>query len=112
MHEDPMSGNAAAATMKPMGDGRYRWLVIAMLWLVCFFNYADRQAIFSLFPLIGRQFSLSNVQLGVVGSSFMWMYALFGPLAGWLCDRFSRKTLVLGALALLVRCHGSHGVFA
>ncbi|HEY1895281.1 MAG TPA: MFS transporter, partial [Terracidiphilus sp.] len=24
--------------------------------------------------------------------------ALFGPLAGWLCDRFPRKTLILGAL--------------
>jgi MFS family permease len=69
-----------------------------MLWLVCFFNYADRQAIFSVFPLIGRQFMLSDVQLGVVGSSFMWMYALFGPLAGWLCDRFPRKTIILVAL--------------
>jgi MFS family permease len=69
-----------------------------MLWLVCFFNYADRQAIFSVFPLIDRQFSLTDVQLGVVGSSFMWMYALFGPLAGWLCDRFPRKTIVLAAL--------------
>jgi MFS family permease len=69
-----------------------------MLWLVCFFNYADRQAIFSLFPLIGHKFSLTNVQLGIVGSSFMWMYALFGPLAGWLCDRLPRKTLILGAL--------------
>lgn len=69
-----------------------------MLWLVCFFNYADRQTVFSVFPLISRQFSLTDVQLGVVGSSFMWMYALFGPVAGWLCDRFSRKTIVLGAL--------------
>ena len=67
-----------------------------MLWLVCFFNYADRQTVFSVFPLISRQFSLTDVQLGVVGSSFMWMYALFGPVAGWLCDRFSRKTIVLG----------------
>jgi MFS family permease len=69
-----------------------------MLWAISFFNYADRQAIFSVFPLISRQFSLTDVQLGVLGSSFMWMYALFGPLAGWLCDRFPRKTLVLGAL--------------
>jgi MFS family permease len=69
-----------------------------MLWLVCFFNYADRQAIFSVFPLISRQFSLSDVQLGIVGSSFMWMCALVGPLAGWLCDRIPRRTLVLGAL--------------
>lgn len=69
-----------------------------MLWMVCFFNYADRQAIFSLFPLISHRFSLTGVQLGILGSSFMWMYALFGPLAGWMCDRFPRKTLILGAL--------------
>ncbi len=84
--------------MKPSPTGPYKWFVVCMLWLVCFFNYADRQAIFSVFPLISRQFSLTDVQLGVLGSSFMWMYALFGPLAGWLCDRFPRKTLVLGAL--------------
>jgi MFS family permease len=84
--------------MNPRQAGPYKWFVVGMLWLVCFFNYADRQAIFSVFPLISRQFSLTAVQLGVLGSSFMWMYALFGPFAGWLCDRFPRKTLILGAL--------------
>jgi MFS family permease len=98
MYEDQMSRTAAATAMEPKAGGGYRWLVVGMLWFVCFFNYADRQAIFSVYPLIGRQFSLSNVQLGIIGSSFMWMYALFGPGAGWLCDRFSRKTLILGAL--------------
>lgn len=78
--------------------GRYKWLVVAMLWFVCFFNYADRQAIFALFPVIKQQMGLTDVQLGIVGASFMWMYALFGPFAGWLCDRLPRKTLVLGAL--------------
>ncbi len=76
----------------------YKWLVVAMLWFVCFFNYADRQAIFSVFPLLKQQLQLTDVQLGVVGASFMWMYAFFGPFAGWLSDRLPRKTLVLGAL--------------
>lgn len=76
----------------------YKWLVVGMLWFVCFFNYADRQAIFSVFPLIKEQLHLSDVQLGVVGASFMWMYAIFGPFAGWLCDRLPRKALVLGGL--------------
>jgi len=69
-----------------------------MLWAVCFFNYADRQAIFSVFPLLGTQLHLSSVQLGIVGGSFMWVYALFGPFAGWLSDRFSRSSIILGAL--------------
>src|SRR5277367_1966956 len=76
----------------------YKWLVVAMLWFVCFFNYADRQAIFSVFPLIQQQLGLSDVQLGVIGTSFMAVYALFGPFAGWLCDRLPRKSVVLGAL--------------
>ncbi len=76
----------------------YRWALVGMLWFVCFFNYADRQAIFSVFPLLRNELHLSTVQLGIVGSSFMWMYALFGPVAGWLCDRVSRKALVLGGL--------------
>jgi MFS family permease len=76
----------------------YKWLVVAMLWFVCFFNYADRQAIFSVFPLLKERFNLTDVQLGVVGASFMWVYACFGPFAGWLSDRLPRKKLVLGAL--------------
>jgi MFS family permease len=90
----------------------YKWLVVGMLWFVCFFNYADRQAIFAVFPLIKQQLQLTDVQLGIVGAAFMWMYALFGPLAGWLCDRLPRKALVLGGLiawslvtALTAVCH-------
>ena len=61
---------------------RYKWHVVAMLWWIAFFNYADRQAIFSVFPLIQRELGLSTVQLGLLGSSFAWVYGICGPLAG------------------------------
>lgn len=79
-------------------QNNYKWYVIAMLWFVCFLNYADRQAIFVLFPLLQAQFHLSDTQLGLLGTSFMWMYALSGPVAGWLGDRFSRRGLILSGL--------------
>jgi len=79
---------------------KYKWAVVAMLWLVCLFNYADRQAIFSVFPLLKREMGLSDVQLGIVGASFMWVYAMGGPLAGLIGDRFNRKRLILGGLIL------------
>jgi len=82
----------------------YPWIVVAMLWMVCFFNYADRQVIFSVFPVIKSEIGLSDVQLGIVGGSFMWAYALFGPLAGWLGDRLPRKKLILGALIFWSAC--------
>ena len=82
----------------------YRWWMVAMLWLVCFANYADRQAIFSVFPPLQHEFSLSRLQLGILGSAFMWVYALSGPIAGWLCDRFSRRSVIIGALLFWSAC--------
>jgi MFS family permease len=78
--------------------GSYRWWLVGMLWLVCLFNYADRQAIFSVFPLLKGEMHLDDVQLGVVGSAFMWVYAAALPLAGLVGDRWSRKYLILGGL--------------
>ena len=91
--------NQFGGTERELGVRIYPWLVVGMLWAVCLLNYADRQAIYSVFPLIKTEFRLTDVQLGVVAGSFMWMYAAFGPVAGWLADRVSGKRLVLGALA-------------
>ena len=75
---------------------RYKWAVVAMLWFVCFFNYADRQAIFAVFPKLKEEFGFNKVELGLIGSAFMWVYAAGAPLAGFICDRFRRKDLILG----------------
>lgn len=79
-------------------SGPYKWLVVVMLWFVCFFNYADRQAIFSVFELLKSEMNLSDVQLGIVGASFMWVYAAIGPLAGLVGDRVNRKALIIAGL--------------
>lgn len=75
---------------------RYKWWVVFMLWFVCFFNYADRQAIFSVFPVLEKEFGFSKQQLGLIGSAFMWVYAGSAPLAGFIGDRLRRKDLILG----------------
>lgn len=69
-----------------------------MLWAIAFFNYADRQAIFSVFPLLEREMQLTPVQLGLLGSAFAWVYGLAAPLAGMVVDRVTRKTAILGGL--------------
>jgi MFS family permease len=69
-----------------------------MLWLISFFNYADRQAIFSVFPLLEREMHLTPVQLGLLGSAFAWVYGLGAPFAGMVVDRVRRKTAILGGL--------------
>jgi MFS family permease len=76
----------------------YKWRVVAMLWCISFFNYADRQAIFSVFPLLEREMQLTPVQLGLLASGFAWVYGLGAPFAGVLVDRARRKTVILGGL--------------
>src|SRR5437879_12449673 len=71
-----------------------------MLWCISFFNYADRQAIFSVFPLLEREIGLTPVQLGLLGSSFAWVYGLMGPFAGFVVDRMKRKTSILSGLQI------------
>ena len=78
----------------------YGWVVVFLLWLVCFFSYADRQAFFSIFPLLRKQMKLTTVQLGLLGSSFAVVYGIGGPFAGFLVDRIRRKTAILGGLEL------------
>ena len=77
---------------------RYPWIVVGMLWCICFFNYADRQAIFSVFPLLQKEMNLSPVQLGMLGSAFAWLYGLGAPLAGIVVDRIRRKSAIMGGL--------------
>jgi MFS family permease len=78
----------------------YPWTLVGLLWFCGFFNYADRQAVSSVFPLLEREFSLSKQQQGMIASSFMVVYAVSGPFAGFLVDRLSRRALIAGGLGL------------
>lgn len=78
-----------------------------MLWCVSVLNYADRSALFALFPLLEREMHLSTVQLGLLGSSFAWMYGICAPFSGGIVDRVKRKHAVLGGLyawSLIASC--------
>ncbi len=76
----------------------YPWAVVGMLWFLCFFNYADRVAINSVFPVLEKQYHFNKEQLGLIGAAFTWVYALGAPLAGMTGDRFARKRVILAGL--------------
>jgi MFS family permease len=69
-----------------------------MLWFLCFFNYADRQAIFSIFPVLEKQYHFSKSELGLIGAAFTWVYAIAAPVAGHTGDKYARKWVILGGL--------------
>ncbi|GMW00685.1 MAG: MFS transporter [Candidatus Hydrogenedentota bacterium] len=76
----------------------YKWYIVGMLWFMAFFNYADRQALASVLPLIKEDFTLSDTQLGIVTAAFAWIYGLGAPFAGYIVDRVRRKTAILAGL--------------
>src|SRR5438552_8582707 len=76
----------------------YRWAVVGMLWFICFFNYADRQAIFSVFPVLERDFGIDKEQQGIIAAAFTVVYALMAPFAGRVGDRFPRKLVIIVGL--------------
>ena len=57
-----------------------------LLWFCGFFNYADRQAVYSVFPLLKTEFGLSNDAARLLGSAFMFVYALASPFSGYMVD--------------------------
>lgn len=100
----PLNGVVAYITpmtsdSPPPATGFYRWAVVGMLWFVCLFNYADRQAIFAVFVPLEEEMGIDKVKQGIVGSAFMWVYAAALPFAGLVGDRVNRKWLILGGLA-------------
>jgi MFS family permease len=95
---DPTPAAPSSPASAPFLSPRYKWYLVAMLWWISFFNYADRQAIFSVFPLLQEELGIDKGQLGLLGSSFAWVYGLSAPFAGAIVDRVRRKSAILGGL--------------
>lgn len=71
-----------------------QWRVLSILMLVNFVNYVDRQIVFSLFPVLRRDFSLSYVQLGYLATAFTVVLSLASFPLGMLADRVSRRAVI------------------
>ncbi len=62
-------------------------------------NYADRNVLFAVQPLVQDEFHLSKLQIGYLTSAFLGFYMIAAPFVGPLADRYSRKLIiVLGAI--------------
>jgi MFS family permease len=73
--------------------------VVGLLWFCGFFNYADRQALSAVFPLLQDEYGIRDRALGTLSSAFMLLYALTSPFTGYAVDRLSRRVLISAGLA-------------
>jgi len=76
------------------------WAAVGLLWFAFAINYLDRQMIFSMFPLLRRDFHFSEAQLGLVGTVFLWVYSLCMPLSGRLADLVRRDRIIVASVIL------------
>lgn len=62
-------------------------------------NYADRNVLFAVQPLVQQEFHVSKQQIGLLTSAFLGFYMIAAPFVGPLADRYSRKVIiVIGAI--------------
>ncbi|MEI8210731.1 MAG: MFS transporter [Planctomycetota bacterium] len=74
--------------------------LLAVMWFAYFLNYCDRQAVFAIFPSLKSDLGMTDRQLGLTGSVFLWVYAFGCPVAGIIGDRFSKRILVVLSLVI------------
>jgi MFS family permease len=77
----------------------YPWIVVGLLWLCGFFNYADRQALTAVVPAIKSEFNLSDGAMGALATAFMIVYAVTSPFTGYAVDLLSRRVVIPAGLA-------------
>ncbi len=70
-----------------------------MLVAVNILNFYDRNVIGALAEPIRREFHLDDTQVGLLGSIFIWLYAIVGVPLGRIADGRSRKRLLAGGMA-------------
>src|SRR6266403_2981591 len=62
-------------------------------------NYADRNVLFAVQPLVQDEFHLTKIQIGYLTSAFLAFYMITAPFVGPLADRYSRNLIIaFGAL--------------
>lgn len=68
-----------------------RWLIVFLLFIATGLSFLDRQVLSIAIIKIQQEFHITDVQYGMVNTSFLISYALMFTLGGWLIDRVGGK---------------------
>jgi len=89
--------------------------LLAVLALINFVNFADRQVLNPLLPLLRQHFNVTDSQLGSLQTVLLIVLALASIPSGYLADRFSQHTIIAGGVlfwSLASMCSGLAPTFA
>ena len=92
-----MADNNSGEFLVPRAQAYY---VFTLLFLLYLFDQADRYVITSLFPFLKAEWSLTDMQCGLLVSAVYWSLLIFVFPTALLIDRWSRKNAV-GVMAII-----------
>ncbi len=78
----------------------YQIRLLAVLALINFVNFADRQVVVPLLPLLRQQMNLSDAQLGSLQTWLLVVLAVASIPCGLLADRWSRTQIIAAGVAV------------
>ncbi len=78
----------------------YQFRLLAVLALINFVNFADRQAVPPLVPLLRDAFHLSSTQISYLQGVLEFVLAAGSIPFGFLADRFNRSRIIAGGVIL------------
>lgn len=89
---------AAAATTA--GRTHFRWVVLALIFVIYTIAAADRANLGFALPFIRKEFEMSNTEAGALLSLFLWGYALAQIPSGLAISRFGVRRFFSWAMLL------------
>jgi len=71
-----------------------RTFALAVLFAINLLNFYDRHVPGALTEPVRKEFGLTDSQVGLMGSAFIWVYAFIGIPLGYVADLWSRRKLL------------------
>lgn len=101
--------NREATAPAPIKAGRFRWSIVALLFIATTVNYIDRTMLGLLAPSLEKELGWNENDYGNIVTAFQAAYALGFLAMGWLIDRFGPKIGYSIAICIWTIGHVAHG---
>jgi predicted MFS family arabinose efflux permease len=86
------------------------WFSVVVLFAINILNFYDRHVPGALVEPMRKEFHLNDTQIGLLGSAFIWIYAIVGVPLGRLADSASRKKLLAWGVVIWTALTASAGL--
>lgn len=101
--------NSSQAFLRPQGKTNYRWVVVALSFIIIIINYMDRTAISYAVGPIQKEFGLNNTDYGMIAAAFGIGYTIMTLGGGIIVDLWGSRKVWAGSAVAWSLCTGLLG---